>query len=209
MRLAAIIPDRGDRPKMLDNCLRMMADQTVPPEIFLMNDRPKDERPDITYRYRKGYEIVSRGKFDLVFFIESDDWYHRTYIQTMLSCWIRDGEPEIFGIDYTYYYHLPLRKYFKYGHLGRASMMNTCMKPGLTVRWPHDNYRFTDMLLWGQFQGHTVTPADPISIAMKGHNQGMTGGTGHVNKLFRYVEDDNGFLEKHLDKESFKFYSQL
>ncbi len=207
--VAAIIPDRGDRPKMLANCLRMMSEQTLQPEIFLIDEEPKSELPDITYRYKKGYDLVSKGDYDLVFFIESDDWYHPNYIYTIYSCWLSEGKPDLIGIDYTYYYHLKLRKYFKYGHLGRASMMNTAMKPGLILKWPHDNYRFVDMYIWDKLKGLTISPKYPISIGMKGHGEGMTGGTGHDNKLFRYDCEDNGFLAEHLDKQSFEFYDKF
>jgi len=205
--IAVIIPDRGDRKLMTSNCLRMMAEQTIQPTIFLMDEKPKSELPDITYRYRKGYEQTK--DFELVFFIETDDWYHPNYLYTMYSCWLSEGKPDIIGIDYTYYYHIKLRKYFKYGHVGRASMMNTAMKPGLDFKWPNDNFRFVDMYLWDKIKGLTISPEHPISIGIKGHGEGMTGGTGHNNKLFRYVNDDNGFLERHLDKESFYFYDQF
>jgi len=203
--VAVIIPDRGDRPKMLANCLRMMKAQTMKPVIHLIDEMPKDERPDITYRYKKGYQEVNA---DLVFFIETDDWYHPNYLYTIYSCWLSEGKPDLIGIDYTYYYHLKLKKYFKYGHIGRASMMNTAIAPGLKLNWPSDNYRFVDMYLWDKIKGMTISPEHPISIGMKGHGEGMYGGTGHDNKLHRYVHNDNGFLEKHLDKESFEFYKQ-
>jgi len=206
--IAVVIPDRNDRPKMLANCLRMMQNQTMPVVIYLINDKPLDDRPDITRRYRIGYDKVSKSnEFELLFFIESDDWYDPNYIYTIYSCWLSEGKPDIIGIDYTYYYHLKLRKYFKYGHIGRASMMNTAIKPNLVFKWPHDNYRFVDMYLWEHIKGLTITPEFPISIGMKGHGEGMTGGTGHDNKLHRYTEEDNGFLEEHLDEESLNFYN--
>jgi len=206
--IAVIIPDRGDRPKMLANCIRMMEGQTLKPYIWLVDEKPKSELPDITYRYRTGYNFLSNPKLDidLIFFIESDDWYHHNYLYTMYSCWLSEGKPDLMGIDYTYYYHLKLRKYFKYGHAGRASMMNTCIVPGLTFKWPVDSYRFVDMYLWDKLRGLTISPEKPISIGMKGHGEGMTGGTGHDSKLHRYVNEDNGFLEKYLDKESLEFY---
>jgi hypothetical protein len=209
--IAVVIPDRNDRPKMLSNCLRMMHNQTFQPVIHLMNQKPLDEKPDITRRYRIGYEEVSNmelAEFELIFFIETDDWYHPNYLEFMLYEWRKNGKPDIFGIDYTYYYHLKLRKYFKYGHEKRASMMNTCIKPGLIFKWPVDNYRFCDMYLWLNMNGKTISPSTILSIGMKGHNEGMTGGTGHHDKLFRYVEEDNGFLENNLDKESFEFFNQ-
>lgn len=205
--IKVVIPDRGDRPKMLANCLRQMKAQTMPHEVILIDDKPEDERPDITWRYKKGYEQAQGA--ELICFVESDDWYDKNYLYTLYSCWVSERKPDILGIDYTYYYHLGLRKYFKYGHIGRASMMNTAIKPGLNIRWPHDNYRFVDMELWRQIKGVTFAPDKPISIGMKGHGEGLTGGTGHNDRMWRYTEDDNGFLESTLDKESYEFFNKF
>jgi len=203
--IGIIVPDRGDRPKMLANCLRMMGDYF----LYVMDEKPKSELPDITYRYRIGYETLSIMDFELIVFIENDDWYHPEYVDFIYTSWVENGRPDLIGIDYTYYYHLGLRKYFKYGHAGRASMMNTAIKPGLIFKWPVDTYRFVDMYLWQKLKGVTVSPEKIYSIGMKGHGEGMTGGTGHCDKIFRYINDDNGFLESTLDKESFEFYDKF
>ena len=209
--IAVIIPDRGDRPKMLANCIRLMEKQTAEHVIYLVSEKPKSDLPDLTYRYRKAYETLSKNELvevDLIVFIENDDWYHPEYIEFIYKSWKSKGKPDLIGIDYTYYYHLGLKKYFKYEHAGRASMMNTAIKPGLSIKWPNDSYRFVDMYLWGNLKGVTISPEKIYSIGMKGHGEGMIGGTGHVNKLHRFVNDDNGFLEANLDKESLNFYKQ-
>lgn len=206
MKIGLIIPDRGDRPKLTENCIRMIKNQTIEPyQIVHVNFAPLDERPDLCKRYKSGYKQLS--EVDLIFFIENDDWYHENYLKFMAQQWQEAGEPDIFGIDYTYYYHLPTKRYFKYGHEGRASMMNTCIKPGLLIKWPADHFRFVDMELWRQLRGETIAPEKIYSVGMKGHGEGMHGGTGHNNKLFRYDHEDNGFLMDTLDTESYKFYS--
>ena len=202
--IAAIIPDRGDRPRLLENCKRMLPKDIM---TLFITDKPSSELPDITRRYRTGYDQCK--DVELIFFIESDDWYAPEYFSKMYQAWVENGKPDLFGIDYTYYYHLKLRKYFRYGHAGRASMMNSCIRPGLNIKWPPDHYRFVDMYLWDKLKGVTWTPEEILSIGIKGHGEGMTGGTGHDNKLHRYTEEDNGFLESHLDKESFEFYDKF
>jgi len=206
MKIGIIIPDRGDRPKLTENCFRMMTMQSLRPDyIAYMDNKPKDEMPDLCFRYKHGY--AKMPDVDLIFFIENDDWYHEDYIAYMVEEWYNAGKPDIFGIDYTYYYHLPTKRYFKYGHEGRASMMNTCIKPNLCIKWPADHFRFVDMELWRQLKGETIAPEKIYSVGMKGHGEGMHGGTGHNSKLFRYTEEDNGFLKATLDQVSFDFYS--
>lgn len=205
--IAAIIPDRGDRPKMLENCQRLLRDQDIL-TVFVV-DPPKSELPDLAWRYKKGYDYICKHhEVELIFFIESDDWYDPEYIKKMYQAWKDHGRPDLFGIDYTYYYHLKLKKYFRYGHLGRASMMSTCIKPYLVFKWPVDHYRFVDMYLWDKLNGLTWTPEEPLCIGMKGHGEGKTGGTGHTDKLHRYIHEDEGFLETYLDAASLEFYSQ-
>ena len=82
MRIAVIIPDRLDRPNFLAQCKKMLDYQSVKPDAtFLINYLPRSEKPDITQRYRTGYERVSElnlkhpeSAYDLIFFIENDDF---------------------------------------------------------------------------------------------------------------------------------------
>jgi hypothetical protein len=213
MRLAVIIPDRNDRPRFLENCFRMLKAQTFQPEhIELVNFPAKTpDRYDITTRYRVGYDALRGKGYDLIAFIENDDWYSPKYFEVMIKNWKKNGQPELFGTAYTYYYHIFLRAYYIMRHDQRASAMNTMIKPDLDFAWCHDEEPYTDMHLWKTVRPMRTVfiPEEIISVGIK-HNQGLCGGgdahSTHPQIAKRYLNPDDGFLEKTLDKESYTFY---
>lgn len=209
MKVGIIIPDRNDRPDFLGNCLRMIAAQTLRPVIVeLVNDKPISDNVDITWRYKLGYERFWKHDVDVIALMENDDWYAPEYLEVMVNAWNNHGRPDIFGTAYTIYYHLKLRSYFKFNHDERASAMNTLLKPHLVFPWCVDHEPFTDVYLWDTLKGVTFKPEKHISVGMK-HGVGMSGGRFHTDRLHRFKESDNGFLEATLDKESFEFYTNL
>lgn len=220
IRIGIIIPDRNDRPELLQNCIRMMEAQTVEPEIIMIvNDPPVSDECDITWRYRTGYDRLRNKGLDCILLIENDDWYSPDYIETMVTQWesaiIPPNQytikyPQILGTCYTIYYHLQLRSWFKMEHFSRASAMNTLLKPDLDIQWPADNDPYTDLHLWKQLEGYTFLPEKRISIGMK-HGIGKCGGKNHKDNLHRFINDDRDFLHlyAYLDSESFKFYTKL
>lgn len=226
MRLGVIIPTRGDRPKLLENCLRQLKAQTFQPEIIeLVNDTPLNKHPDITWRYRLGYDRLRNKGLDLIALIEDDDWYHPTYLEQIVNKWMEYGKPDLIGTDYTIYYNIKLFAHFIMIHSERASAMNTLIKPDMNFSWCPDHEPFTDMHLWDSkneiknkvvMQSQTArmgldygkTSEKILSIGMK-HGVGMCGGKSHVDRLHRYVnkDTDKSFLKQHIDAESFKFFS--
>ena len=209
MRIGIIIPDRGDRPKFMDNCLRMIDAQTLKAErIVVKGYENVNGMVDITERYRTGYMHLCGKDLDVIAFIENDDWYDPHYLEYMTTKWIEYGKPEIFGTNYTIYYHLKLRKYFTMEHYDRASAMNTFIKPDLDLKWPADNDPYTDIHLWqkNRLNGIVINPERVISIGMK-HGEGLCGGRFHTDKLATYTNEDNGFLKATLDAESYEFYN--
>lgn len=208
MRVAILIPTRGDRPGFMENCLRMIAAQTIKPvHIEVMDYAPESDKCDITQRYRRGYEKLCGKGYDVISLWENDDFYHPQYLEIMLSEWEKRARPELFGTMYTIYYHLRLGAYFTMYHQDRASAMNTFIKPDLEINWPVDHEPFTDMHLWivSKLHGVVIDPGKVISLGMK-HGIGMCGGRSHVDKLYRYKDQDNGFLERTVDPDSYKFY---
>lgn len=212
MRVGVIIPDRGDRAQFLSHCKWMIAQQTLPADEIILMDAPAiSPACDITWRYRIAYERMSKLKIDVIAFMENDDWYDKEYLSMMVREWGRRGKPEIFGTNYTIYYHLGLRAYFTMHHDTRASAMNTLIRPNLNIAWPVDEEPYTDLHLWKQLKGSTWKPPRHISIGMK-HGIGLCGGRSHLDRLDRYLrrgEDDNGFLEKTVDAKSFQFYNSI
>lgn len=216
MTIGALIPTRGDRMPMLNFALKQLDRQSRKVDfIAIVNDPPKNETvKDITWRYRTGAARMLENKVDVVFLIEDDDYYDQDYISKMMEHWENHGKPEIFGIGSTYYYHLGLRAYNQHLHSGRASAFSTMVTADGLKRmvWPKDNYAFTDIELWKQLKGRTFHPTKPIAIGMKGHQNGtLFGGMGHSNNMRLYTNNDSSmeWLRKHVDEESFVFYSNI
>jgi len=216
MKIALIIPDRNDRPLFTENCLRLMERQTIECDVIHVNYEAESEAKDITQRYRHGYEYATKKGFDVCFFIENDDYYTPNYIATMLREWELSGKPDLFGTNYTIYYHIKLKKYFTIHHPNRASAMNTLIKCGLEIDWCADSYPYTDLHLWKfnpRLSKKSFAPVNPISLGIK-HGVGMEGGQWHTSRLDRYdslgVNDaDLSFLRSVVDKNSFGFYEKL
>lgn len=204
MNIGIIIPHRNNRPHFLKNCFRMIDAQTVQPDhVELVNDSPRDEKIDITWRYRTGYDKLRNKGLDVIFLMEDDDWYSPTYIETMLHEWIKAGCPDIFGTDFTIYYHILLKKYFKFDHDDRSSAMSTLIKPDLNFEWCVDSEPYTDIHLWKVLDGKVFHPDPLICIGVK-HGIGKTGGFHHNSKIHRYKHEMD--ISTFMDPESFRFY---
>lgn len=209
MKIAVLIPDRGDRPEFLKNCIRMVSTQTLrPSHIEIVNDDPLSSACDITYRYRIGYDRLRGKGFDLIAFMENDDWYSPYYLHKMGEYWKKEGSPKMIGTGSTIYYHLQKRSYFTMYHTTRSSAMNTCIVPDMDFDWCADSEPYTDIHLWERIPGKIINPSDILSIGIK-HGVGLCGGSMHVDRMHRYkdADPDYSFLKKHLDSESFEFYS--
>lgn len=210
MKIAVLIPDRGDRPALLANCVRMMEAQTLrPAHIEIVNDAPLSGEKDITLRYRLGYDRLRGKGFDLIAFIENDDWYHPTYLEFMINQWLEHGKPNMLGTNQTIYYHLYLRMWFTMVHPERSSAMNTFIKPDLDFSWCVDNYPYTDIHLWMVLKlGGVIIDSPNLSIGMK-HGEGLCGGRNHKDGFERFINADYDlqFLKEKMDSASFNFYS--
>ena len=209
MRVGIIIPDRNDRPDFLSNCLRMIYSQTlIPYHVEIVNDWPKSEKCDITYRYRIGYDRLRDKNLDVIALIENDDWYANNYLETMAKYWIREEKPNLLGLDHTVYYNIRLFAHFTMFHSTRSSAMNTLIKPDLEFDWGHDENPYADVHIWNVLKGKIMVPEKEICLGIK-HGVGKCGGQSHTCHLSRYInkDDDKIFLKKIMDKASFEFYS--
>lgn len=209
LKIGVIIPTRNNRKELLENCLRMINNQTVKPfHVELINDTPVSEKCDITWRYKLGYERLKGKGFDIIFLMEDDDYYSPTYIETMLAAWIKNGKPDLIGTDYTIYYHIGLFAWFTFYHSSRSSAMSTAIKPDLDFKWCADHEPYTDMHLWKTLRGVVFKPEKHICLGIK-HGTTMTGGRSHVDRLNRYLntDEEKAFLQANTDLESFNFYS--
>ncbi len=215
IKIGVLIPTRGDRPNLLNFVLGQLDKQTVKPDVVeIMNDAPLNSDKDITWRYRIGCDRITSKKVDVIFLIEDDDYYHEGYIESMINEWIKSGKPEIFGIGETIYYHLAIKGYNKMIHPTRSSAFCTMFtKDGIKkMKWPKDNFPFTDIELWKQLQGKTFVPEKTITIGIKGHKNGILfGGIGHRTdtKLYKTLDTDLNWLKSKMDENSFEFYKKI
>jgi len=222
-KFAVLIPDRGDRPKLMKRCLEMINRQTIKPSLIEIVDfPPTNDEIDITKRYRMGYnslsDLYNNGSwidFEVIFFIENDDFYAKNYFETMLNAWIEAGKPYLFGTTYTYYYHIGLKKGYKMHHVTRSSAMSTMIKPGLLFHWCQDSEPYTDIHLYSVIPYKLFTPEKIICIGIK-HGIGKTGGHAHTTRLDAYDKLSTSFsdpemkwLRENVDEESFRFYLEI
>lgn len=215
IKVGVIIPTRGDRPRMLANCIRMINAQTFQPTlVYIVDYPPEDDKCDITKRYRTGYDWFRGMGMDVLAFMEDDDWYSPKYLATIVGNWILNGRPQLFGTNYTYYYHFRLFGYFKMTHMQRSSAMSTLIKPDIDIKWCADDQPYTDSHLWfvTKLEKKLFEPQRMICMGMK-HGVGKNGGQNHNDRLDRYtdtgtMDPDKKFLRDHLDLDSFDFYSQ-
>jgi hypothetical protein len=119
----------------------------------------------------------------------------------MLNSWINAGKPKIFGIGYTYYYHILVNKYRKFTHPHKASACCSMVTSEiLRISFPKDNDPFLDTAMWKQLSPHphvplcTVSPEKIYHIGMK-HGIGLSGGAKH--------HDKNGYDRNFIDDSSF------
>lgn len=217
MKIGVLIPTRGDRKDFLLFAMKQIARQTKQPdEIFIMDEIPKSEKPDITYRYRVGFnELVKRG-CDLMFAWEDDDYYHENYIQLMSSDWFNHGKPDLMGLRHTTYYNIITQKYLYMEH-GHSSMFSTAIsKEGVKkIQWGDDNYSFTDIVIWKQKDLTKLLMKIPgIAIGIK-HGVGLCGGGGHRLNWAHYdggygQQDINfKYLSHHVNGEALNFYRAM
>lgn len=210
MKLAVLIPDRGDRPDFMRNCMRMLRAQTLKPDVIeIVDDKPLSDECDITWRYRIGYDRLRNRRIDLIAMMENDDWYHPAYLETMVRNWRAHGCPDLFGTRATLYYHINLFRHMTMNHHTRSSAMSTLIKPDMNFVWCPDAEPYTDSHIWSVIKGGiTHTPEKMICIGIK-HGVGLCGGKSHTTALERYLYEDHDhrLLRKHMDSESFEFYT--
>lgn len=208
-----MIPTRGDRPMFLEHCKKMMAYQTKKPVMIeIIDSKPVNDNCDITLRYKTAYNSLFYSDIDLIAFIEDDDWYSPEYLEKLSDAWISYGKPDLFGTNYTIYYHIKLRRYFIFQHEQRSSAMNTFIKPGLSFDWPADDDPYTDAHLWGLSNLNKVVfqPDKDYSVGIK-HGMTLTGGHFHNSRLHRYdiSDPDMRYLASIVDAESLELYKSV
>lgn len=181
---ALIIPTRGDRPKFLAQCKKLISKQTLQPKNIIWMDYPAEgPAKDISQRYRRGVEQALKDRYEFVVFWEDDDWYHPRYLEWLVGAWKKKSKPDFFGVGETYYYHHAIEGLNHMLHPGRTSMFCTIAKMPWKISWPKDSNPFLDMYIHKHANVVTINfPKDTVyAIGIK-HGIGKTGGGGHNSK---------------------------
>ena len=214
-KIALLTPTRGDRPQLLKKCKEMMIAQSHSFDFWeIVNYKPKGGKKDLVERVKAGVEtILSQGaKYDLIFIIEDDDFYHKDYLFRMVKRWKSVGKPDLFGIGESTYYHIKTNKYWHKYHPKHASLMNTAFTPRLAsiIKWEKVKDIFLDVYLWQAFKGVSTRFDNKISLGIK-HGIGLTGGIGHNQNasIYQNVDESGEFLKSIVGNYYYKFYRSL
>ncbi len=205
MKIATLTIDRGDRPKMIEQCKRLIKRQTRKPDMEIYVTEPSvSSAIDIVPRFRSGWLEAKKNNIDVIVVIESDDWYSKNYIEEIISE-IRDMNFDAYGRSTSLYYNICNQTYQKHMHFTRASLYTTVIRTNALedFRWPKDDYKFLDIPLWKHFKTPLLT-VDYLAVGIK-HNEGIRAGIGHKATMknkdveFKYLEsiigDDVGFYK--------------
>jgi len=194
LNIHAIIPTRGDRKEFVEFAVRQMENQTLSPnKISVIDYPPTSTKVDLASRFKYGIIQALADGADIIFFIEDDDFYRQEYIETMTQMWLGAGQPSLFGLDTTIYYHLGLKMAGWVKHLGRASMYSTMISKDFDISvWPNDPERFVDLKIWKQTKDKKAAPPiDMICLGIK-HGHGKCGGSMHdPDKFMRMFRQHN------------------
>lgn len=214
MKIATLTIDRGDRPKMIEQCKRLIKRQTRKPDMEIYVIEPsRSSAIDIVPRFRSGWLEAKKNNIDVIVVIESDDWYNHDYIDTT-SLHFEENNVDAIGWETSLYYNICNQTYQEHKHPERASLYTTSFKVSSLddFRWPKDDYKFLDIPLWRYFKRKLLRDVgygfgyDTIGIK---HNEGIRAGIGHKSTM-KNKDIDFAFLKLNLVKpyigEDLKFY---
>ncbi len=207
MKIATLTIDRGDRPKMIAQCKRMIERQTRKPDLEIYVIEPSILKAvDIVPRFRSGWLHAKESGIDVIVVMESDDWYSRDYIEIVAEHMVKYNL-NMAGNDQSLYYNICNQTYQTHHHSNRASLYTTAFKTSCLddFKWPKDNQRFLDISLWKHARGG-IRNADGISVGIK-HNEGVRAGIGHKATM-RHKDTEFKHLESIIGDDVF-FYKNF
>jgi len=195
MRIAAITPTRGDRPKFLENCITQMQNQTVKlDKHYIIDYPPTSNEVDLIERVKYGIELAKKDGIDFVFIIEDDDYYPTDFIEKTY----KEGF-DIIGYDSTVYYHIGIKGKKEMTHPERSSLFCTAFKTNALdfFEYPNPTEPYLDLKIWKwgvknlvYYLHHNI-----LAVGIK-HGVGICGGNGHDVNRFKYDLDPNFFINK-------------
>lgn len=204
---AIIVPDRGDRKQFYDHCLSQINRFTVKPKkLYLMNEKPLNNKFDLVFRIKQGVELAKRDGFEWVLIVENDDYYPDNYCERFLPFF---DKHDFIGQEHSTYYNLRNRTYNRFDHHYRASLFTTAFRISSMnlFDWPDPDSPFLDIPLWQYARHKRRKFIETGAIGIK-HAIGLCGGKGH--KFVMRSKDPNlQWLKGQVDAQSFGFYKEM
>ena len=208
-KVGVVIPTCSEeRKQFLKFTEKRISEQTRTPDVILKIDYPnKTGKSDISKRYKEGFKQLFEQGCDLVFLIEDDDYYPKTYIEEMLFYWENNNKPAMIGCSETIYYHIMNKGFRKMITTARASAFCTAVSRKVKYNIPNKT-PFFDISLWKLNSGDLVKLKNkPIGIK---HGLGLSGGNGHKAKMYKEFDDVNQTkLRSWIDDEAFELYTNI
>lgn len=209
MAIALLTTDRGDRGPMFDFCLAQAERFVTTGKHIVINHPPDNDKPDLTKRFKKGWEFAKDIGADWIVVIESDDAYPKDYVHSLATHFDRS---DFIGSEFTHYYHLKSRTWEKTTHANHSSLFCTAFRTSALdgFNWRKAHPLFLDIDLWqyARKSGLRRTFTSTKAIGIKGHGYGMVGGKGH-QMTFVNQDHDMAWLKSKVDTDAYVFYRSL
>ena len=182
-----------------------------PHKSYFIDYPPTSNSIDIVPRIQKGIEMAKMDGCEMVFILESDDFYPANYFESFGNL----DQYDFVGSEVTLYYNIRNNTYQRFDHKDRSSLFTTGFRISaideLFWRKLPANHKFLDIDLWQYAKDHRkriVLKTNPSAVGIKGHGLGLCAGKGHVIPL--KLQDKGGLVFQDLvDKEAFQFYNIL
>lgn len=220
--------DRQDRQLLLGHCNAQVEGMKCAGyggfRHWVINEEPRNQRPDLTARIQKGFNEVNQWRIDAddyrrrnnqdhdfdgpdwIFIVENDDYYPADYLAAFIP-YMRGFD--FIGSDRTIYYNLRNRTWEETHHPNHSSLFCTAFRVSAMAdfKWHQAHPVFLDLDIWKYARRFRRKFIDTGAIGIK-HGMGLCGGKGHV-QVFPNKDPDLTWLQSRVDPASFEFYSKI
>jgi hypothetical protein len=211
MRIAAVIPTRGQERKVFSAWQVERARNLGYDEVFLIDHPPLTPNMDLYERIKLGVQKAIHAECDAVSVIEDDDYYSLSYLDVIRP--LLDYH-EMVGINRTTYYHLFRAMYKVMVHPGRSSMFCTSFRVDAFPLLPKEDYNNFLDLSWWRYANHAKLNMKLIdrelAVGIKhGHIFGKVGGNGHLSLSYKETDYNLFWLKRTMDEEAYNFFTEV
>lgn len=213
MKIAVLIPTRGDRPTFLEQAKRMLAYQTLRPDkVYIVDYPPTPGVYDTERRTRMGLEAAVRDGIDRLYTWDDDEYYAPTYLEYFNTVW--SDNVQAAGIVNIPYYHLHYRRaaYREYPNFATNSCTAFVPKAAVNFVAAQTGYEF-DQLLWAWLRRKCLyrfvrQRCVPFQVIGMKHQLGSLTAGAHFwpPEMYGYDDADTHWLQANVDKRVVDFY---